>query len=137
MIGKCSSFGGMSDTGMKNDTGLALYEPWEADRRGDMFFPEDVAWPNSNAGARQPTWQRLRTDFPYIALRFDHKRGRQLLQRLPYKVENLKTGSWEIGFLVDWGPNEETNRYVDLSPGLMKRLDLHTDDEVCVFELRP
>ena len=39
MNGRCSIFGGPGDKGMANDSGLALYEPKEADLRPDIFTP--------------------------------------------------------------------------------------------------
>ncbi len=126
MTGKCSIFGGTGDAGMVNDSGLALYEPHEADKRPDIFLPAPATQPN------QPTWARLRADFPYLALRYDHKVPRDILQNTPYKITNPKTGQWVVGFLCDWGPNENTGRLVDVSPMIAARLRIQTDDEVTV-----
>ena len=126
IIGKCSCFGGANDCGMSSDTGLALYEPHEADRRPDIFLPAPADDP------KQETWKRLRTDFPYVAMRFSKVVGREWLQNQPWKITNPKTGQWVMGFVVDYGPAESTGRVVDLSPGIMARLRIKTDDEVIV-----
>lgn len=142
MTGKCSKFGGAEDKGMSKDSGLALYEPWEADLRPDIFFPEDSKWLDTHPvwvdkypHQRQPTWARLRTSFYFLALRYDRKTPREILQNTPIRVMNPKTGEWAISFLVDWGPHEDTGRLVDCSDGLMKRLAAQTDDMLDVKTL--
>lgn len=138
MNGKCSEFGGNDDEGMQFDSGLALYEPWEADRRPDIFYAEDPTWLEKNPewaarykGERQPTWSRLKTDFYYFAIKYDKAIHRNFWQNTPFKVSNPENGDWCAGFLVDWGPGAE-GRLVDLSPGIMKRLNLKTDDLVTI-----
>lgn len=127
MTGKVSTFGGKNDEGMKNDTGLALYEPHEANLRPDIFFPADPKNPN------QPTWQRLNPYFPYMAIRFERPIDRKGLQLKPWIIRNPKTNKFVTGFVVDYGPHESTDRIVDLSPQIMKTLDLETDDVVEVL----
>lgn len=129
MMGRCSIFGGADDEGMSNDTGLALYEPREANLRPDIFLPP----PADNPAV--PTWKRLRTDFPYIALRFSHDLSRRDLQNIPYRITNPKTSQWAVAWLVDYGPGEQTGRLVDLSPGLARTLRVQTDEMVYVEEL--
>ena len=135
LIGKASSFGGPDDAGMKNDSGLALYEPHEADLRPDIFLPAPADNP------KQETWKRLRTDFPYIALRFElfDDGGKPLTrkghQTRLWKITNPRTGQWCVGLLVDYGPAESTGRLVDLSPIILTRLRIETDDEVWVEAL--
>lgn len=128
MNGRCSIFGGPGDKGMANDTGLALYEPSEADLRPDIFTPAPADNP------LVPTWTRLRPDFPYIALRFSHNLGRRINQQTPYRITNPATSQWVIGWLVDWGPGERTGRLIDLSPCIAARLRVETDD---VVEVEP
>lgn len=139
-LGKCSEFGGPNDETMAGDSGLAFYEPAEADRRPDIFHPEDPAWLGKNTewadkfpNQRQPTWSRLKTEFFYLAMRFDHPTARIVLQNTPFKIRNLKTGHWCCAFPVDRGPGIET-RLIDLSPGVMDFLKLETDDNVEVSE---
>ena len=140
-IGKCSSFGGPDDETMANDSGLAFYEPAEADRRPDIFLPEDPAWLDKHPdwvakhpNQRQPTWARLRTEFFYLAMRFDNSTPRAVLQNTPFKIRSLKTDQWCCAFPVDRGPGIR-DRLVDLSEGVMDFLDLDTDDNVEVSRL--
>lgn len=134
MIGKCSTFGGFDDAGMLKDSGLAFYEPWEADIREDIFFPEDLGWLARHPEwvslyphRRQPTWARLRTYFYYIALRYDTTDTREVIQNTPFRLTNTKNANWAIAFLVDRGPAEDTGRIVDCSPGLLKKIGAETD----------
>lgn len=116
----------MADAGMKNDSGLALYEPWEADLCVGLFYPASAGSPN------EPTWKRLKTNSYYIALRYNQKISRDILQTTPWKITNPKTRQWVMAFLVDYGPGESTNRLVDMSPGLAAALRVETDDLVSV-----
>lgn len=141
MIGKCSEFGGANDPYMQEDDGLALYQPLEADRRPDIFFPEDPDWlgnhpdwAKDHPGERQPTWSRLRTDFYYIAMRYDHSIPRKVLQNTPFKVRNPQNNDWAIAFMVDWGPGEK-DRLVDCSGALLKRLGVKTENDLDVTML--
>ena len=141
MIGQCSYFGGKNDPDMQSDSGLALYEPAEADHRPDIFMPEDASWLSNHPewaanhpGKRQPTWARLRTDFYYIAMRYDASIPRKVLQNTPFRAKNPATGEWTIAFLVDWGPGEK-QRLVDCSPALLKRLGVSTDSQIDVTML--
>ena len=138
LTGKCSEFGGKDDEGMFKDTGLAVYEPHEADRRPDIFYEEDPKWieehpewAKANPDQRQPTWARLRTYFYYIAIKYDKAINRKVWQNTPWKITNPENGDWCTGFIVDWGPGAD-GRVVDLSPGIMKRLQLKTDQIVKV-----
>ena len=45
-------------------------------------------------------------------------------------VTNVNTGRSTAAFPGDWGPNDQTGRVADLSPALMRDLDLETDDVV-------
>ena len=45
-------------------------------------------------------------------------------------VTNTRTGMAQTAFPADWGPNDATDRVADLSPALMRDLDLETDDDV-------
>jgi len=48
------------------------------------------------------------------------------------KVRAPSTGEEEYAAPADWGPNSDTNRVADISPGLMDKLGIDTDDEVIV-----
>lgn len=129
MTGKCSTFGGLNDSGMMESEGLALYEHAEADTRPDLFRER-------SANEAEGTSKRLKEDSFYIALRFNKAlHSRKIYQSLKYKVSNPANGKSTIAFLVDWGPNANTGRLVDLSPGLARFLEVQTDQEVEVEEL--
>lgn len=124
--GRCSTFGGPTDDGMSKDTGLSLYESWEADQRPDLFLPR-------NPQKDVPTWARLKIEASYIALIFDREyahKNRKLVQGMKWLVTNPKNDKSEIAVLVDNGPSWEEKRICDLSPGLARRLGLDTDDVV-------
>jgi hypothetical protein len=48
-------------------------------------------------------------------------------------VRSKRTGREAFAWPADWGPNEDTERVADLSPFLMEKLELETDDEVEVI----
>jgi hypothetical protein len=48
-------------------------------------------------------------------------------------VRAPKTGLELIAHPADWGPHGDTNRIADISPGLMERLGIKTDDVVEVI----
>ncbi len=129
MIGKMSTFGGISDTGMANDSGLALYEAKEADLRPDLFYPAPADTPT------QETWKRLKTQAFYIAFRYDQKEIRQDLQWATWRLMNPRTKQMVAAFCVDWGPGATTGRLVDVSPGIASALRLETDDLISVERL--
>lgn len=126
--GKCSEFGGPNDEGMKPEEGLAIYEHHESDLRPDLFIPRGT-------DQRMGTNTRLIIYSYYIAVRYDHDISRGKLQRSKWLVKNLKTGKSLAASLVDWGPAEWTGRVADLSPGIMRDLELETDDSIMVESL--
>lgn len=123
--GRASEFGGIDDKGMAGDTGLAFYEPREADTRPDLF---------NRADSTVPTWKRLKTDSFYIALNIPIGADRKWAQESKWMIINPKNDLNAIASLVDRGPGAP-NRVVDLSPGLMQALELETDDFVIVQEI--
>ncbi len=128
MTGLCSEFGGRDDKTMASDSGLACYEPWEADNRVDLFEPWKVHG--------EPTWKRLKTESFYLAFRFKDTEGpwqqwsRIQLQSIPWKIM-APSGKYVLAFLVDNGPGI-TSRIVDLSPGALSVLGVQTDELVSV-----
>jgi hypothetical protein len=48
-------------------------------------------------------------------------------------VRSIRTGIALKAFPADWGPNQNTGRIADISPGLMDDLGIETDDEVEVI----
>jgi N-acetylmuramoyl-L-alanine amidase len=122
LTGKCSWFGGPQDTGVAPDEGLAFI--YEVDDAPHLFLPTQP--PGTTGLAR-----RLDPKIFYIACRWDYDEFPK-----PSLLENLalvrapSTGKSIIAFPADWGPNENTGRVCDLSPGLMEALGITTDDEV-------
>jgi N-acetylmuramoyl-L-alanine amidase len=121
--GKVSYFGGPDDMGVDADEGLAFiydYEeaPW-------LFLDYQPA--NTTGLAR-----RLNPDRPYVACRWDYSRTSKemLAEPRPAMVRSPKTGKSFLAFPADWGPHEDTGRVADISPSLMSRLGIETDDEV-------
>jgi hypothetical protein len=124
--GKCSYFGGPDDTGVSESEGLAFISEI-TDENQQLFLPI-----NTGTGlARQ-----LNPFVNYIACRWDYSitpkamlagSGERAL------VRALATGREALAFPADWGPNENTGRVADLSPGLCEVLGVETDDEVEVI----
>lgn len=122
MTGKMSTFGGSDDKGMKKVEGLALYEHLECDSRPDLFMPRSI---DHALGASQ----RLRSDALYFAYRFP-KGNRKSYQDIPWRLKNPRNGKKVVASLVDWGPNERTDRIFDVSLKVAELLELKTDDMI-------
>lgn len=126
LVGKVSWFGGPSDTtGVSSDEGLAFISNWT--QAPHLFLPYQ---PEGSTGLAR----RLNPNIHYIACRWDYT-----LTPKPSLLENvalvraLKTNVSLTAFPADWGPNENTGRVADISPGLMYDLGISTDDEVEVI----
>ena len=126
--GKCSYFGGPDDQGVSASEGLAFhYALTEANQH--LFLPLQ---PLGTTGlARRLNAQAV----PYLACRWNYddtpktmlaESGQMAL------VTNTTTGRSTAAFPADWGPHDEKTggRVADLSPALMRDLDLETDDIV-------
>jgi len=125
--GKMSTFGGPSDTGMSATEGLALLTNADLNnpRYAGMFLPQQ---PSGKPGLSH----RLNPDAYYIAMRWDYKNPSFSALRAGYvKVTNAEGRSVKA-FPADWGPNADTGRICDLSPGVAQALGLETDDTVSV-----
>jgi N-acetylmuramoyl-L-alanine amidase len=129
-IGACSEFGGPEDIGVSSDEGLALHFDITADNQ-HLFLPYQ---PSGSSGLAR----RLNPYVHYIACRWNYDvtpksmlAGGVALVRVP------STGQELAAFPADWGPNENTGRVADLSPGLLADLGLETDDEVEVIFPHP
>lgn len=130
--GRMSTFGGPNDQGVKPTEGLAIVERKEleglAHLRG-LFLPEQ---PEGTSGlARQLDPEKF-----YVACRWDYSQSpKSYLQRTQVAVYSPQRPERKIQAQpIDWGPNENTGRAIDLSPGLADALNLKTDDR-CVVEL--
>jgi N-acetylmuramoyl-L-alanine amidase len=123
--GLVSFFGGPSDEGVSPSEGLAFI--YEVDDQPDLFLPEQP--PGTTGLAR-----RLDPEEDYIALRWDYEQTpREMLLQKKCLVRAPKTGKEFLAFPADWGPADWTERVADISPGLMTRLGIQTDDEVQII----
>jgi len=121
--GSCSSFGGPDDTGVSPSEGLAFIS--SVDQNQFLFLPTQPAGTTGLA-------RRLNPYVHYVACRWDYdKTSKEMLRSGKMaKVTAVKTGVELLAFPADWGPNENTGRVADLSPGLLTDLGIGTDDEV-------
>jgi len=125
ITGKVSWFGGPEDMGVDEDEALAFI--YEVDDAPHLFLPEQP--PGTTGLAR-----RLNPDADYIACRWDYDlTDREMLLSNTALVISRKTGRMFEAYPADWGPHENTDRIADISPGLMERLGIETDDEVQVI----
>lgn len=124
LIGKCSHFGGPDDQGVSPSEGLAFI--YSVDDAPHLFLPYQ---PEGTTGLAR----RLNPNVMYAACRwsYDETSKTELLTKQVW-VKSLATGFKIKAFCSDWGPNENTGRVADLSPGLMDALELTTDDEVMI-----
>jgi hypothetical protein len=123
--GKCSWFGGPNDKGVKSDEGLALVERSDFGHGnwGGIFLPTQPEGTTGLARALDPKAF-------YIACRWDYtETSKKYLQGIKVTVRNPANGNTEQARPVDWGPGDRS-RVADLSPGLMAKLGLTTDDVV-------
>lgn len=120
--GKVSHFGGPSDTGVTPDEGLALFNT--VDQMPQIFLKEQ---PEGTAGLAR----RLDPDKMYIAMRWNYATTpKEVLRRSVVLVSNPNNKKHVYAIPCDWGPHERTERVADVSPGVMKMLELETDDIV-------
>lgn len=125
--GKMATFGGTSDSGMKPEDGLSIYEHHEADKRPDLFLPRST---NLQLG----TSQRLKEDVLFFACRFPLRViPRSALQKTRWIFRNPVNGKMASLWLVDYGPNLRTGRSFDVSKFAAETLGLNTDDLVEVL----
>lgn len=121
--GLVSWFGGPADTGMSETEPLAF------------LFAVETAPHLFLDGATDALGRNLDPNVPYIAMRFDYDKypkDQLASMALVALVTAPKTGRSFMAWPSDWGPNENTGRVADISPGLMNYLGIETDDEVIV-----
>jgi hypothetical protein len=126
--GPMSTFGGPNDNGVSPSEGLALFEREDLrnPRHRVLFLPSQP--PGTTGLAR-----RLNPDKFYLACRWDYNvTSRALLRNTVALVQSVRTGRVEQARPADWGPDADTGRVADLSPGLAAVLELETDDDVIV-----
>jgi N-acetylmuramoyl-L-alanine amidase len=120
--GKVSWFGGPDDEGVAPDEGLAFIA--EVEQAPHLFLSYQ---PEGTTGLAR----RLNPEAFYIACRWDYDEtpAYMLLEEMAL-VRAPKTGKQLKCYPADWGPNENTGRVADISPGAMEYLGITTDDIV-------
>lgn len=128
--GKVSYFGGPDDMGVSADEGLAFIYEYEA--APYLFLDQQ---PTGTSGLAR----RLNVERPYVACRWDYDVTPKTMLAKPYPalVRSPDTGKSFLAWPADWGPHEDTGRVADISPSLMSRLGIETDDEVEVIYPAP
>jgi hypothetical protein len=131
IVGKCSWFGGPDDTGVSPDEGLAFL--YDVDDAPELFLPYQ---PSGTTGLAR----RLDPSTSYIAMRFDYENqwSKEELAsgKVMFWVRSPKSGKRYKARPSDWGPHVDTNRVCDLSSGLMDALEIETDDEVEITQVK-
>jgi len=124
--GKVSYFGGPNDKGVSADEGLAFI--YDYDTAPWLFLDEQPA--GTTGLARRLDAERV----PYVACRWDYDVTPKEVLALPYPalVRAPSTGVEFLALPADWGPHEDTDRIADISPALMHKLGIETDDVVDV-----
>jgi hypothetical protein len=140
--GKCSKFGGPGDTGVSPSEGLAVYP----DLKAALACGIEDLFLNFQPQGTTGTARRLNPKAMYCAMRWAYTpimrgakkpklgtclpvtTGMMFLRNKPIvvKANGKRVSCWA----VDWGPNENTGRIIDLSPGALEALGVQTDDEV-------
>jgi hypothetical protein len=130
ITGKMSTFGGPDDTGVGKDEGLSLFEPTDVQANPDLFLP---AQPNGTTGLAR----RLDPQAKYLACRWNEAITPKSFLKLNttlVTVTNPANNKSEKARPADTGPNADTGRVADLSPGLAQALGLNTND-TCRVEI--
>lgn len=133
--GKCSFFGGPNDTGVGVHENLSCIEPSDLSKE---WFSRLFSPINSSFGLAR----NLNPRALYCAMRwnygsFDGKRGEILpeltREQIRYAMFYVQSdhGSCFVQ-AADFGPNWDTGRFIDLSPGVLPFLGVSTDDIVTV-----
>ena len=128
LSGKVSHFGGPADEGVASDEGLAfIYSVEDAPHLFLPFQPPDTS---GLARRLNPQTHYIATRWNYDVTPPDMLLSQKALVRVPGGIELT---AWP----ADWGPNTNTGRVADISPGLMEDLEIATDDEVEVIYPAP
>lgn len=118
-------FGGRFDSGVGVNEGLALCENGEA-QDSKLMRPLFIQPVRMDCGlARQ-----LNAEQFYCAMRWDYSATpKRVLQHAIVRVMSA-TGRVAWCRPIDFGPNERTDRVIDLSPGAANAIRVATDDVV-------
>jgi N-acetylmuramoyl-L-alanine amidase len=128
--GKCSWFGGPADTGVSASEGLAFIYSYDSAKH--LFLPEQ---PSGTTGlARRLNAERVF----YVACRWDYDDTPKEELADPSTLALVRGNGREFfAWPADWGPHSDTDRVADLSPALMRALDITTDDTVEIIYPAP
>jgi hypothetical protein len=119
--GKVSCFGGPWDMTLKPDEGLAMYE--KVEECPHIFLDYQ---PECTIGLAR----RLDPKTRYCAMRFDYSiTPKSILRQSTVVIKNPKNNKMTVMVIADWGPGIK-DRLIDVSPQVMRDLDLKTDDIV-------
>jgi hypothetical protein len=125
-VGRISWFGGPNDTGVGADEGLALITAEQsvtAAYRG-LFLP---SLNPANGLARQLDPLKF-----YCAMRWNYDlHSPAVLAKGACQIV-AASGATCWARPVDWGPNADTGRLIDVSPGALEFMGIQTDDIVTV-----
>src|SRR5262245_18378767 len=129
LAGRCSWFGGPDDEGVSPSEGLAFI--YEYDQAPYLFLDQQP--PGTTGLAR-----RLNPDVFYIACRWDYGvTPKELLRESGYRALVRAGDKAFLAWPADWGQHEDIGRVADISLGLMKALDIETDDVIEVIYPAP
>ncbi len=163
--GKCSGFGGPDDSGDRlewqaylpyvDKTKVSPKEYWE---KYGILLPKDeygncllngaamatsLVWPKTTGVGGKPGTAGLsyflNPNAMYVALRCNGTEVRRLssaTKLLRVMIINQKTGASCIAYLTDYGPHLSTGRNIDLSPGVMTKTGVVTDQYVVFYLLQ-
>lgn len=133
--GKCSSFGGPDDMGVGRQEGLGLIE--QVDLK-EWWFSRLFLDDSGDFGLARS----LNPSAFYCAMRFAYGSfGGVSGEIMPgFTREKIRRGLFIIFFqdksvfaqAADWGPNLDTGRLIDCSPGVLAKIGATTDSEVDV-----
>lgn len=118
--GRVSWFGGPNDSGVgSQETGAITGE-----RLRSLNSPTN---PSRDALSSRPE------DFYYAAMRWNYNgQGARPWRNARVVVSNPDSGVSLVVRAVDWGPNINTARVIDLSPQALRELGLQTDDQALI-----
>jgi hypothetical protein len=134
-VGKCSTFGGPSDKGVGTTEGLSCVElsdlnEWWFSR---CFYPRPPGYGLACTLNPNTLYCAMRWGYSIFAgVQGEILQGytREQVRRMIIKVTAGQNVCYVQG--VDWGPNTDTGRLIDLSPGAASKLGVSTDDLVMV-----
>ena len=124
--GFASNFGGPNDKGVKDGEGVALFNEYEVINHPEFFLPPFITSSGTPAGLAR----RLVVEAAYCACRWDYKvTPKVTLRWTMVRVERVdRPEAVAYVYPIDWGPNIDTGRIIDLSPSVFNLLELKEDE---------